>query len=83
MVRGLILHFLLRTCRANLQEARPKERWLGVWNASAPGSKCIQYDHPGYSIQGDEDCLYVNVYTPTVSGQVITLLLLLPYRDRL
>lgn len=53
-----------------MQEARPKEPWLGVWNASAPGSKCIQYDHSSYEIQGDEDCLYVNVYTPLV-GDVI------------
>lgn len=42
--------------------------WPGVWNASLPGSKCIQYDHSSYSIEGDEDCLYANVYTPKVSG---------------
>lgn len=43
------------------------EPWLGVWNASMPGSKCIQYDHESYKILGDEDCLYLNVYTPKVS----------------
>lgn len=43
------------------------EPWLGVWNASMPGNKCIQYDHVSYSVQGDEDCLYINVYTPKVS----------------
>ncbi|VVC27651.1 Hypothetical protein CINCED_3A005726 [Cinara cedri] len=48
------------------QEAQPVEPWLGIWNASIPGNECIQYDHVSYSVQGDEDCLYVNVYTPTL-----------------
>lgn len=54
-----------------LKEAQPKQPWLGVWNASAPGSACIQYDHGEYKIFGDEDCLYVNVYTPKVSDTSI------------
>lgn len=45
--------------------------WLGVWDATRPGSVCLQYDHMTYlkdePIIGDEDCLYVNVYTPEVS----------------
>jgi len=49
--------------------------WPGVWNASSPGSKCIQYDHSSYLIEGDEDCLYLNVYTPKVSDLNITSIL--------
>ncbi|XP_050548710.1 esterase E4-like [Daktulosphaira vitifoliae] len=51
------------------QEAQPVKPWLGVWNATEPGSKCIQYDHGTYVIQGEEDCLYVNVYTPKLPGK--------------
>uniref|UniRef100_A0A2S2Q259 Carboxylic ester hydrolase n=1 Tax=Sipha flava TaxID=143950 RepID=A0A2S2Q259_9HEMI len=51
------------------KEAQPVKPWSGVWNASSPGSKCIQYVHPDYTVQGDEDCLYVNVYTPKLPGQ--------------
>ncbi|XP_060833735.1 venom carboxylesterase-6-like [Rhopalosiphum padi] len=50
--------------KLRFQEAQPIKPWLGVWNASSPGSKCIQYDHSSYLIEGDEDCLYANVYTP-------------------
>jgi len=48
---------------------------MGVWNASSPGSKCIQYDHSSYLIEGDEDCLYVNVYTPKVSDSNMFILI--------
>lgn len=52
------------------QDAKPVKPWLGVWNATEPGSKCIQYDHEKYQVLGEEDCLYVNVYTPKVSALV-------------
>jgi hypothetical protein len=44
--------------------------WRGVWPATKPGSKCLQYGaitRAGLaSIEGDEDCLYLNVYSPLV-----------------
>jgi hypothetical protein len=41
--------------------------WRGVWPAIKPGSKCLQYDPlTQASLQGDEDCLYLNVYSPMV-----------------
>ncbi|KDR06604.1 venom carboxylesterase-6-like [Zootermopsis nevadensis] len=47
------------------------EPWKGTWYASAPGSICLQKNrvHPrNYGIQdpltGDENCLFLNVYTP-------------------
>uniref|UniRef100_A0A8D8TZM9 Carboxylic ester hydrolase n=1 Tax=Cacopsylla melanoneura TaxID=428564 RepID=A0A8D8TZM9_9HEMI len=52
------------------REPQPLKPWMGVWNASSPGSDCLQYDHFTYLAEnpflGDEDCLYLNVYTPKV-----------------
>ncbi|XP_063697484.1 venom carboxylesterase-6-like [Culicoides brevitarsis] len=31
-----------------------------IWNASKPGSECIQYQG---TVNGDEDCLFINIYT--------------------
>ncbi|KAI5749797.1 hypothetical protein M8J76_010240 [Diaphorina citri] len=52
--------------------------WIGVWNASSPGSDCLQYDHLTYLADnpflGDEDCLYLNVYSPqlpTANNQLL------------
>ncbi|PSN36678.1 hypothetical protein C0J52_16276 [Blattella germanica] len=49
----------------------PPKPWIGTWNASEPGSKCLQSEEiPSYkneefrSISGDEDCLFINIYTP-------------------
>ncbi|KAF7281688.1 hypothetical protein GWI33_004409 [Rhynchophorus ferrugineus] len=47
------------------------EPWLGIWKANIT-TACIQYDHltrdteQNYVIHGDEDCLYVNVYTKSL-----------------
>jgi len=51
------------------KESEPlSEPWEGIWDAQRPGSVCLQYDHMTYllpePILGDEDCLFVNVYTP-------------------
>jgi len=40
---------------------------LGIWNATIPGSACLGPDYESnYEIVGQEDCLYLNVYTPKV-----------------
>ncbi|KAJ9595641.1 hypothetical protein L9F63_013171, partial [Diploptera punctata] len=52
-------------------EPVPVKPWEGVWNASEPGSMCTQIRRvppPKYGIWeklvGDEDCLFLNIYTP-------------------
>jgi len=51
--------------------------WIGVWDATHPGSPCLQYDHMTYlkeePIIGDEDCLYLNVYTPELPTGFVSL----------
>ena len=49
-----------------LKDPQPMRPWKGVLNATRFGSKCPQFDFfaspPG--LGGDEDCLFLNVYTP-------------------
>ncbi|CAG9815744.1 unnamed protein product [Phaedon cochleariae] len=52
------------------EEAAPPEPWTGIMKAKTM-FKCMQYDHftpPNEDmVSGDEDCLYVNVYTPALN----------------
>ncbi|HVY49471.1 MAG TPA: carboxylesterase family protein, partial [Minicystis sp.] len=45
----------------------PHACWDGVRDATDYGSACVQ-DTPTGSKFGDEDCLYLNVWTPSTSG---------------
>ncbi|XP_058451788.1 juvenile hormone esterase-like isoform X2 [Malaya genurostris] len=44
----------------------PNDPWKGILNASIPRNACIQKNDfvPQASIEGVEDCLYLNVYRP-------------------
>lgn len=48
----------------------PLKPWHGIWNASTI-YKCMQYyqyTNPGEDfVIGDEDCLYLNIYTPSLN----------------
>ncbi|XP_069704524.1 esterase E4-like [Periplaneta americana] len=50
------------------QPPQPPEPWTGVLNVTKVGPDCIQKPFPKLpsspEIEGDEDCLYLNVYTP-------------------
>ncbi|XP_025192338.1 esterase E4-like isoform X2 [Melanaphis sacchari] len=47
------------------KEPQPVKPWLGIWNATIPGSACLGPDYESnFKIVGQEDCLYLNVYTP-------------------
>ena len=52
-----------------LQEPLPLHDTNEIQDALLEGSSCLQID-PLYSLEditGDEDCLFLNVYTPSVS----------------
>ncbi|XP_067001134.2 juvenile hormone esterase isoform X2 [Anabrus simplex] len=44
--------------------AEPPEPWLGVRDALQEGSSCTQFNMYTNEFEGDEDCLYLNVYSP-------------------
>lgn len=48
----------------------PNDSWKGVLDATMERSGCVE-TYPdginGFLVRGEEDCLYVNVYTPQVS----------------
>ncbi|XP_065212962.1 esterase FE4-like [Planococcus citri] len=49
------------------KEPQKLKPWLGVWNATKPLSRCLQIDAlEPYSILGEEDCLYLNIFTPKI-----------------
>ncbi|KAJ9587059.1 hypothetical protein L9F63_019347 [Diploptera punctata] len=52
------------------QSPQPPEKWEGVLDATKLVPKCTQRDiyRRLESISGQEDCLYINVYTPHVRG---------------
>lgn len=67
-IKNLIIMFVLIIFLSNcIQEPQPVKPWIGVWNATIPGSDCIGFDHRSFKVVGQEDCLYLNVYTPKVS----------------
>ncbi|GLG92609.1 Acetylcholinesterase [Gryllus bimaculatus] len=43
---------------------QPTESWTGVRDATKVGNMCLHYDSLEKKIQGDEDCLFLNIYTP-------------------
>ncbi|KAF0287231.1 Venom carboxylesterase-6 [Amphibalanus amphitrite] len=47
----------------------PHEGWPGVRNASEHGNRCPQTDVLTHQPTGDEDCLFLNVYTPRLPSE--------------
>ncbi|XP_043268660.1 juvenile hormone esterase-like isoform X2 [Venturia canescens] len=47
------------------QEPKPAEFWSNVKDCSKFGPNCAQYDSMTRTVVGGDDCLYLNVYTPS------------------
>lgn len=53
-----------------MQVPQEPKKWTGVWNATEDAAHCAQKDiyvKGSLEVDGEEDCLYLNVYTPRVS----------------
>ena len=55
-----------RQCDSMLQAPLPVDSWEGLRDALVEGPICPQLDIFKKEYKGDEDCLYLNVYTPKV-----------------
>lgn len=42
------------------------DNWTGVWDGEDYGKKCIQWSTYEKEVDGDENCLSINVFTPKV-----------------
>lgn len=52
---------------SSFQDPQKPDSWSGVLDATKPGPKCVQmnpFSDKGF--EGSEDCLYLNVYTPSL-----------------
>ncbi|XP_073947465.1 juvenile hormone esterase-like [Choristoneura fumiferana] len=47
----------------------PPEQWEGVRDATKTCNICAQFDRATQVVIGDEDCLYLNVYTPELPNK--------------
>lgn len=45
----------------------PVEPWSGIRNTTKEGSSCPQKDVLNHTYFGEEDCLFINVFTPKIS----------------
>lgn len=50
----------------NLQDPQEVDSWTGLLNATVPGPPCLQHITQSFLTTGEEDCLYLNVFTPIV-----------------
>lgn len=46
-----------------------KKPWTGIKEAKSHGSPCIQCDQMSKNLLGSEDCLFLNIHTPSVSSK--------------
>lgn len=57
----------------------PPEPWSGVRDGTVNCNICAQFDRSTNAVVGDEDCLYLNVYTPKLPSEDTPLLPVMVY----
>ncbi|KAG7295675.1 hypothetical protein JYU34_021959 [Plutella xylostella] len=62
------------------RDPQPVEPWTGIRDATKPGNRCAQINPLKPSkMEGSEDCLYLNIYTPNLPQHEINKLPVLFY----
>lgn len=52
------------------KEPQPLENWIGIRDATKASARCLQlkyFDNRTTPVVGEEDCLYLNIYTPSLT----------------
>ncbi|CAK1546506.1 unnamed protein product [Leptosia nina] len=61
------------------REPQKSKGWSGILDATKPGNKCWQMTSPKHPAEGSEDCLYLNIYTPSLPSEQLQKLPVLFY----
>ncbi|CAL8134374.1 unnamed protein product [Orchesella dallaii] len=62
----------------------PRKAWPGLWDATLPSPLCLQsYPFANWRVRGQDDCLYLDIYTPHIPqngsrGELLPVFLLIP-----
>ena len=62
----LLMFFIIRNCFHYFKSPIAANPWKGVRDATVLPPTCIHIHTFEGEIRGEEDCLYLNVYTPKV-----------------
>ncbi|XP_032525696.2 carboxylic ester hydrolase-like isoform X2 [Danaus plexippus] len=55
---------------------QPPESWEGIRDATSEGNVCAQMDlYSQNQYTGDENCLFLNVYTPSIDGELLPVMI--------
>ncbi|OXA51774.1 esterase E4 [Folsomia candida] len=60
------------TGNRRFEPPEPAERWEGIRDGREFGPRCLQLDSFMGVIQGEEDCLTINVFSPVVEARAIS-----------
>lgn len=52
-----------------MKVAEPADAWVGTWDATSYGPKCVNLCMITKKVVGEDDCLYLSVHTSLISKE--------------